>query len=324
MGRQRSCIGLRGVGKSRLREIWVWILTLAILLALLGCDPKNIGNPNMWPRFVVSLEPPTSNLAGGLTSTWTATWVGGTSPYTIAWDFGGGAENIAPSPATSPATAQSTWVDSSESNAYVVTVTVTDSDGISQIGVSQVIIAPTRALLPFVPPADTLYAIPVSVAAGVGEPITILIYTGETTQPFQYMDSVGIVLDADASYVTKTFNVGYVGGETDDADGVWAGITSDGGFILAPDSLIKPGANPEDSLGGKQRIDFNITPLVGSDVASVQGALFNFQVVYSSAGEKQISFQEFNGVHRTYYSDKANNENHFWNAYEGATITVTD
>ncbi len=112
------------------------------------------------------------------------------------------------------------------------------------------------------------------------------------------------------------------GGDIADADGVWATITVDGGFILGPDILIQRGANPEDSLGTDNRWDFNISPLGGSDVASARGELFNVQFTFSEAGEKQIGFQEFNGVNRTYYTDMATGEERFWGSHVGATIDV--
>ena len=181
---------------------------------------------------------------------------------------------------------------------------------------------------PFLLEDDTLYAFAFDPSISIGDSVTIQIVTGETAHPFQFMLGVGVVLDDDASYVGNSFNVGAIGGPRDAADGVWADITIDGGFALGPDILFIPGSNHDDSLGTSNRYDFNISPLQlgveleDMDVPSVTGALFNFQVTYSSAGEKQIGFQEFNGVNRTYYSDATNRIDRFWSAYEGATIIV--
>jgi hypothetical protein len=172
---------------------------------------------------------------------------------------------------------------------------------------------------PFAPAADTLYAIPMATAAAVGDPVTILVYTG-ATGPFQFLLNVGLVIPSDGAYVSETFNVGDIGGATADADGVWADITS--AFILGPDALIMPGANPEDSLGTDNRFDFNVSPLFGTDQASVEGALFNAQFTFSAAGTKTITFQEFNGVNRTYYSDFANGTDTFWGSFVDGTVTV--
>lgn len=391
------------------------LVILSLLLGLGGCSSHSVKVP--LPADVV-LTVPISNMFGGESSSWTAYWIGGQAPYTIAWDFGGGADNIGVAAAISPANAESAWLDSDIEQIYTVVATVTDTLGLVGFATTSVTIGaspippptidsmvvsgnvltviasayngytvevsvsnhlgltvdqPTKlatatgaavfvfsaidqfagaattvdvviddghggtasgtsdpivisaAFTAFEANADTLYAIPLDASVAVDEPVTILIYTGETAHPFYFVLGVGVVIDGGGQLVPASHNYGDVGGEKDDADGVWEGITTDGGFLVLPDMVFGPGADPEGTLPvGSVRYDFNISPLGGTDQASVSGSLFNFQVVYAIAGEKIISFQEFNGVNRTYYGDMATGENRFWSAYVEGTITVAE
>jgi hypothetical protein len=199
-----------------------------------------------------------------------------------------------------------------------VTVTADDGNGGMATDTSATISIPAIVLN-----ADTLYAIPQETSVNTGDPVTVLVATGATGSGFQFMTGVGLVMPDDGSYVSNSFNVGAPGGAKDDADGAWAPITSNGGFLLGPDGLIQAGPNPDATLAaGTQRFDFNITPLGGSDVASAEGILFNAQFSFSAAGSKTFTFQQFNGVNRTYYSDVANGVDTFWGSFVDGTVTV--
>ena len=417
MARYPDGSGLFGGALKRLSFGSAWIALAAVALCASGCeiprDTLNVRSSFVDPGPLVTITPPINLLYGNETCTFTATWISGMSPYTIAWNFGGGATNIPARAASSPATADATWLDSPHTNSYTVTATVTDAQGFSGAASAFVEVWPTQNIPPvieevgseagkltvvvsdadddsvvltvsgftgmtvdyatkaaaatgtaiFVFEADDvlagtssevdivaedwtggtdkatatvsipafglfpgkLYAIPLSASVSTGDPVTVVVATGVTELPFQFMTGAGMVVDGDASYVPNSFNTGLPGGARDDADGVWAGITSDGGFLLAPDGLIQPGPNPDGTLQpGTQRIDFNVTPLGGSDVASAEGALFNFQLVYSQPGEKHIGFQEFNGIPRTYYTSFADGVERYWGAYVEGTIVVTE
>ena len=389
-----------------MKKIFV-MFAIGLLVLATSCDTKNIGIDLIGRGPVPVLTAPTTGLEGMGTSTFTVNWAGGTAPYTVAWNFGGGAANVGAAAGVSPVSQNVTWNDLAAAADFVVTVTVTDALDQFNVASATVHVIETQNMAPFIdsmvvagnvltvtasdpdgdaltvdiagytgmtadatsvagdvaafaftaddmlvganstvdvsvtdgaatttgtsaavviaafaPAADTLYAIPMAATAAVDEPVTILVYTG-ATGAFQFMLNVGLVVPADASYESNTFNVGAIGGNTDDADGVWAAITSNGGFILGPDMLIQPGANPEDSLGTDNRFDFNISPLGGTDQASVSGALFNAQFSFSAAGTKTITFQEFNGVNRTYYSDLAASTDTFWGAFVDGTIDVS-
>jgi hypothetical protein len=386
----------------------------ALWLGMLGftsCETENIGaGPPDWSQYytnmTLSLAVP-AGMTDGANATWTLTINGGLPPYTVDWDFGGGADpntfhitnashpnssvttemqqgtwnatvtvtdltglsattNVAytvgpsgPPPPIVPvinsatynsATQELTVVTSTTEAGETLTVnlqvpagfnvdasskvapgpdprtavfnitaaspaagatgtfvvTVTDSDGDTSAPVSVVVtIAPV--VPPPVIPADTLVAVPQVAAAQAAEAVTLVVSTGVTANPFQYMNGVGVTIESDAAYVPASFNVGAVGGATADPDGIWANMNPSGGFLLPPDNFIVSTAIG----GGRERWDFNITPIGGSDLTGVGGDLFNCQFTFTAMGNKTFGFQDVSGVKRTYYSDGALNE-YFW------------
>ncbi|GEM_PF-2835096 len=90
--------------------------------------------PNPSPQITVTVP---DDMAGHQLADWTAEWIGGVAPCTIAWEFGGGAEDIAAAEATSPDEQQVIMLNDSETESadYTYSVTVTDSlgnDGVSE------------------------------------------------------------------------------------------------------------------------------------------------------------------------------------------------
>jgi hypothetical protein len=180
----------------------------------------------------------------------------------------------------------------------------------------------------FTPAADTLYAIPLSTTTTVGTPVTVLVFTGDPANPFQYMTGVRVVTTAavgDFDYDSGSFNVGMPGGAADDVDGIWSAMgINNGDFLLAPDSFY----NPVDAGGGLTGLDFNVTPLGGSDLTgSENGALFNFGATFSTPGTYTLGFQQTNVVNRTYYQDGNQAPDYFWaditNNHAGIPNSVT-
>jgi hypothetical protein len=175
---------------------------------------------------------------------------------------------------------------------------------------------------------DTLYAIPLSSTAAAGEAVTIVVASGVPANPFQFMNGVRVTAPAGFEYVSDSFNVGVPGGEADDADGIWAAMNPSG-FLLPNDNFIVETAGlAADATGvaGRTGIDFNVTPLGGSDLTTASGALFNFQGTFA-AGTNLLSFQETQGVSRTYYTDSNAAPEFFWgdidnNNGEPNTVTV--
>lgn len=66
------------------------VVFAAFVLASCGEDDPWAGN-NYEAHQVYLMAP--SSIVAGETATWEATWEGGTAPYTVYWDFGGGASN---------------------------------------------------------------------------------------------------------------------------------------------------------------------------------------------------------------------------------------
>jgi hypothetical protein len=159
---------------------------------------------------------------------------------------------------------------------------------------------------------DTLYAVPDFThshtgAASFEDALRITVASGPLTSPFQFANAVGIIVPVEARYVAGSFNVGSIGGEASEADGIWAQVAPSQGFLLAPDTFIT--ATP---VGGHlHRIDFNVTPLGGSDAAGASGALFNFGMQFAAAGIYRIGFAGMQGVQRTFYSSSAQ-VNEYW------------
>jgi len=205
--------------------------------------------------------------------------------------------------ATGPVVATFNWsaTDFVLGGTGTTTVTVTDQDG----GTATTDVLITIAAFPLA--ADTLYGIPSPTAAAVGDTITVLVLTGIPANALQFVNGIGLTIDSDCDKVANTFNIGVLGGGNGDADGFWTAMNPGGGFLLPPDNFIVA----TDIGGGRERWDFNVTPIGGADQTTASGALFNYQFTFGSAGTKTFGFQEISGVKRTYYSDGASTE-FFW------------
>ena len=158
---------------------------------------------------------------------------------------------------------------------------------------------------------DTLYAIATSDRTSAGGNVRVVVATGDTANPFQYVNGCGVVCENGASYASQTFDVGNPDdtpdvGSANPIDGVWGdmGATS---FLLAPDNFI----TGTDLGNGSSRTDFNVTPLGGSDITA-NGILFSFEYTFASAGTYHLGFEAVNIVSRTYYTDASQSEDFFW------------
>ncbi|MCB1219432.1 MAG: hypothetical protein H7A35_10550 [Planctomycetales bacterium] len=167
------------------------------------------------------------------------------------------------------------------------------------------------AFEPFHLEPDTLYAIATSDRTSAGGNVRVVVATGDTANPFQYVNGCGVVCENGASYASQTFDVGNPDdtpdvGSANPIDGVWGdmGATS---FLLAPDNFI----TGTDLGNGMSRTDFNVTPLGGSDITA-NGILFSFEYTFASAGTYHLGFEAVNIVSRTYYTDASQSEDFFW------------
>jgi hypothetical protein len=167
-------------------------------------------------------------------------------------------------------------------------------------------------------PPDSIVAIPTRTEAHKGEHVGVLVYINETTNPFRYVNAIGITLEAGNSYVTESFSSGDPGGgHWPGADGVWA-------TMIPPSSPGFGDFRGRDAGDGLIRFDVNFTPSPGDDLLNATGALCYFEIEIGS--DLTLGFQEFNQVKRTYYSDNSLNE-YYWgdssNNHAGVPNSIT-
>ncbi|MCB1219428.1 MAG: hypothetical protein H7A35_10570 [Planctomycetales bacterium] len=157
---------------------------------------------------------------------------------------------------------------------------------------------------------DTLYAIATQTQAAVGEPVRIVVATGDTASSFQYLNSCILTWQVGGSYVGQSFDIGAPDDVPEQAvpiDGVWGdmGATS---FLL---NLFPIETMPIGN--GLLGTGFYVTPLGGSDITA-NGLLFNFQMEFAEPGTYTIGILDNpeSVVSRTYYQDSTAAEDYFW------------
>jgi hypothetical protein len=150
-------------------------LSAACLLVLAAsCETLNIGGP--YPTFgpQVTLQTPAAGSMFGLgTGTFTASWFGGTAPYTIAWDFGGAATNVPAAAATSPSSQTVTFVDLAAEGTFTVTVTVTDNNGVSGTASATITVGATQNQAPTITVSVAGSTVTATVSDADGDDVTV-------------------------------------------------------------------------------------------------------------------------------------------------------
>jgi hypothetical protein len=167
---------------------------------------------------------------------------------------------------------------------------------------------------------EKLYAFPLRTVITTADTARIVVASGPTEAPFQYMNGVSIMVNTGAAYVDGTLNVGAPGGAISEMDGIWQAVQPDS-FLLPSDYMIQERSISYDQVC----IDFNVTPIGGSDV-TCGGMLFNCELAFTEPGNYVLGFELHHDVPRTYYSDAASTE-YYWgdisNEYEGVPNTIT-
>jgi hypothetical protein len=262
-------------------------------------QPPQIGQLT-WDPATLTLGVPASDGDPGETElTVTVTppagaWALGDTPERYA-PVDAPAERLIPADGSTPATFSFFNRDPAVAAAGSMAIEVADGFGASAHA-QFTLHLPSYILAP-----DTLYAMPAQRRVKVGEPVIVVVATGVPAHPFQFLNGVGLTTDSDAEKVANTFNAGAIGGQGYTIDGLWATMNPHT-FLLPPDNLWPM---PTDIGDGRERWDYNLTPMGGHDVTAASGALFNYQFTFSTPGVKTFGFQEFSGVPRTYYSDKS-------------------
>ncbi len=196
----------------------------------------------------------------------------------------------------------------------------------------------TITVAPLVLPSDTLGAIPLVDSATVADTVKVVVATGATANPMQFMTGVSIVFPPGCGYSANSFDYGApVAGDPglnpvqdkdqETVDGIWTAIDAAAGFLGVGDNLLVQDTDLPAPFTGSSAIDFNITPLGGEDApAGTRGILFNFNLEFSAPGEYTLGFLLFDEVNRTYYQD-GSQAVYQWgdisNNNEHNTVTVT-
>jgi hypothetical protein len=164
---------------------------------------------------------------------------------------------------------------------------------------------------------DTLYAIPLQSTAAPGEPVTIVVATGAMPSPFLFMEGVRVTGPPGFEYIDNSFNAGAPGGGPEDVDGIWSATGATALNLSDPDDqflfgTLRTGLEP-DATGqaGRWGWDFLIHPVGGTELVDASGILFNFQATFAP-GVNVLSFQQFQGVTRTWYNGSDRTQGHQW------------
>ncbi|MCB1217055.1 fibronectin type III domain-containing protein [bacterium] len=172
---------------------------------------------------------------------------------------------------------------------------------ISAVGQACGHLFPDKGLLP-----DTIYAIPDRTSVAAGEIVTFTVMVHETAHPLNFVNSVRVTFEEGNQYVSGSFNPGSVGGGVDKADGIWQYVDPADGFLPLDSEVL----GQQDPVNGRSAIDFNVTPLGGSEIELATGALFNFRLRIHT--DVTLSFQTSNELLRTYYSDGSQQHENVW------------
>ena len=177
-------------------------------------------------------------------------------------------------------------------------------------------------------PEGQLGAIPLQSMATVGETVTVVVATADfpAAAAFNFMSSVSITFEDGGEYVHDTFNIGSVGGEEYEIDGIWATMDPVPTSFFVFDEMMVQAAD----VTADPSLDFllfNITPIGAGEVTN-GGELFNFGISFDHAGVYHLGFLEFQDVKRTYYRDREAVE-YYWTDIDNelevnTTITVTE
>ena len=153
--------------------------------------------------------------------------------------------------------------------------------------------------------------------ASLADTVTVVVATGVPANPFQYLVGANVTMPTWCTYAPDSFNIGAIGGATDDADGFWGpeGMGLDNGsFLLGPQTFLYGREKSDFGIPDRHRLEFNATPLGGTDVTTASGQLFNFGVEFRQAGTATFGFLVATPpIDRTFYRDGENND-YYWGA----------
>lgn len=192
-----------------MKKLCVLVAVLLLVLAA-SCDTLNIGggDPSRGPVPTVTVP---ANMFGLQDANWSVSWIGGTAPYSVSWNFGGGANpNTATVPnATSPNATTVAMVNASlTTNAtYTYTVVVTDSLGLTGTATATFVVGPTQNQAPVIDSATFAGG---ALTVVVSDPDLAETLTVAVTTPAGFTVDAASKAAAQTGPLTAVFNFGAV------------------------------------------------------------------------------------------------------------------
>lgn len=163
---------------------------------------------------------------------------------------------------------------------------------------------------------DTLYAIPLVASTTAGVPVRVAVMAGAPANKLLYVNGIRLTVGEQSGATAGTislpgesFDLGLpdatpdVGGWAP-IDGIWSQLGISG-------SLLAGHVGAGILASGRRGFDFNVTPTAGTESGTASGALFNFELTFSTPGVYTLGFQRNDTVKRTYYSGEDDVE-HYW------------
>lgn len=137
-----------------MKKLFVLVAAVAVLLAA-SCESLNKGPfpPVLAPSNITIVAP--AGMLGGVDANWTVSWTSSSGPFTVAWDFGNGANpntvnNAAVAANNNAVTVNMLNASVTDNANYTVTVTVTDSLARSNSATLAYVVGPTPNLNPVI------------------------------------------------------------------------------------------------------------------------------------------------------------------------------
>ncbi len=176
---------------------------------------------------------------------------------------------------------------------------------------------------------DTLYAIPQASHAAVGEPVRILVATGQPAGRLQFADCITVSFESGGAYVPQSFNIGWPGGARLATDGYWELLgppaPGNGMYLDIGDNKVPGrGSLPEDGL---EYLAFAVVSQGPFDAPATIGngaTLFNFELAFSQPGTYHLGFIQYIGdKDMTHYADQDGHDLH-WSVLDDSNTIVVE
>lgn len=148
---------------------------------------------------------------------------------------------------------------------------------------------------------------------GQGDYINVVVSTFNLDHPLRMLDAVRVIYPDTYTYVPYSYNIGEIGGDTYDADGIWATFVND--VIRPPDEFYME-VNRGD---GYKEISFAVavSDSFEDHAQTDDGDLFNF-TLWNSGDDNRLTLSwedvdQEEDFKTTFYSDDAYSEHFFGN-----------